>query len=63
YDLEADPGEVSNVADKNPELKDKLYVQLREWMNTLKIPEDTPDDFKGQDPHDLEALRALGYIE
>jgi len=63
YDLQADPGELTNIVKQKPELKDELYVQLREWMSTLNVPEDAPDTFKGKDQQSLEALRALGYIE
>lgn len=41
YNLEIDPGETTNVADKHPELTDKLYQMLVDWRKETgaKMPD------------------------
>ena len=64
YDLEADPLELENLADAEPELRARLAALLREEREALgaigraelDVPEDAPDELKAR-------LRALGYVE
>ena len=38
FDLQTDPFETENVAEKNPQIMDKLYEKLLEWESTLSQP-------------------------
>ena len=38
YDRSADPFQLNNIIDKNPEKAQELYQQLKNYMNELRIP-------------------------
>jgi len=45
YNLRTDEAEQHNVADKHPQLRDKLHRQLVEWRQRLQVqmPQPRPD--------------------
>ena len=59
YNLEADPGETLNVADRYPEQTARLLARL-ESSGAIEIEVVQPDE--PLDPEALERLRSLGYI-
>jgi arylsulfatase A-like enzyme len=62
YDLQADPGELHNIAAEHPEICDKLHSILVRWTEQMPSTQDTPF-MQGQDPESLKILRSLGYLE
>jgi arylsulfatase A-like enzyme len=58
YDLAADPGELTNVADQHPEKVRDLDAALADWRKSQK-------GAKRQvlSPEDAERLKALGYVQ
>ena len=38
YDLEADPGESTNLAESEPEVRDRLHARLRGWRTGIGAP-------------------------
>jgi arylsulfatase A-like enzyme len=59
FDLDADPQELVNLNEKEPEVAAALEVRLRGWM---------ADDFRspdviGKKGGELEMLQALGYVD
>jgi arylsulfatase A-like enzyme len=56
YALADDPGETRDVAAQNPQVVERLAAQLERWAAT-------PLPAPGLSDSDLEALRALGYVE
>jgi hypothetical protein len=58
YDLAADPSETRDVRDEYPEIAVRLQRFLDEW--TAGLPREEPPE---RSREELEALRALGYIE
>ena len=62
YDLQADPAELNNLADQQPEICDKLHAILVNWTKQTPSTSDTPL-MEGQDPESLRILRSLGYVE
>ena len=69
FNLEADPDELKNIVDQDKYTTQGLVDELAEWQNKLGLPDlDAPIDAEKKMPEDLseeelEALRALGYIE
>ncbi len=67
YDLEADPGETVNVADRYPEELARLQVALAEWDGAERFPvlldASDPGDGRTMDEETREQLKALGYVE
>lgn len=69
YDLAQDPGEERDLAAQDPTRVSALALELAEWQATLALPDlDAPIDApKGMpenlSPEEIEALRALGYME
>ncbi len=62
YDLNTDPNELLNIADKQTQTRDKLQAMLKNWM--AQIPSASDISFlQGQDTESLEILRSLGYIK
>lgn len=62
YDIAADPEELAEIAERDPEVRERLLADLQEWMAGLAGPESiTP--FESGDEEALEALRSLGYVE
>jgi arylsulfatase A len=43
YDLQTDPGEVTNVADKHPEIVNRLKQQLADWRREVNAEEMAPN--------------------
>ncbi len=45
YNLRQDISEERNIADKHPEITDKLYTMLQKWQNKMgaKFPEENPE--------------------
>lgn len=66
YDVEADPGELHDLAGQHPKLRDELWARLQAWMARPEARGPGGEDseaFQGGDPAALERLRALGYVE
>jgi arylsulfatase A-like enzyme len=59
YDLEADPGENDDLALAEPERAEALATRLADWRRAHPMRIDAGD----LDPEELEALRALGYVD
>jgi arylsulfatase A-like enzyme len=57
YDLERDPGETRNRADAEPQIRDDLHAQLRQWL-ALGRPEAAPEVSPGLRRY----LEDLGYV-
>jgi len=64
YDLAEDPGEQRNLAASRPEETARLRAELDRWIERAGplLPEDGGAPAADLDDHDLERLRALGYI-
>jgi arylsulfatase len=58
FDLKRDPTETTDVSALKPEVMQRLSAELDRWLESL--PKYEREDL---DEEDLEALRALGYIE
>jgi arylsulfatase A-like enzyme len=58
FDLEADEGEVSNIAKQNPELHRQLFDQMMDYLKRVgaRFPKDNPD----YDPETYKALKGYG---
>ena len=67
FDLEADPGETTNLAESRPEDVARLLDELDTWRAALGLPAINETLEYGEVPElDAEArerLRALGYLE
>ncbi|MEN8160901.1 MAG: sulfatase-like hydrolase/transferase, partial [Myxococcota bacterium] len=59
YDLDADPGELKNVASSERERRDDLERQLGDWMTDYTVKPLPIHVGQGE----LEMLRSLGYVE
>ena len=44
YDLHADPGETTNLAAAETEVRDALLAELQEWRTARQAPMPTPVD-------------------
>jgi hypothetical protein len=65
YDLEADPGELTNLAAENPAIVHEMAAVLDEWYGSGE-PTSPPGwevDLRFLEPRAVEMLRDLGYIE
>jgi arylsulfatase A-like enzyme len=60
YDLQSDPGEMTNLASKQPERVATFRSELDTWLEGKSI---LPRDHADLDPHDYELLKSLGYIQ
>jgi arylsulfatase A-like enzyme len=66
FDLAKDPGETTNVADRHPEVKERLRALLGTWMASLPPPAPAPiatDRATEVDAATREALESLGYLD
>ena len=64
YDLEADPGELHDLASSAPEMREQLLALLEEWRRANEgIERDGSGPRRERDPDAEAELRALGYIE
>lgn len=64
YDHAADPKDLSDVASSNPDMLDKLKVELQTWHNMVEqnqLPNDASPE--AMTPDEAERLRSLGYIQ
>jgi arylsulfatase len=59
YDLRRDPGETTDVADRHPEVRDRLLAGLEAWWSppapSGPVPTELPETIQRQ-------LRSLGYL-
>jgi arylsulfatase A-like enzyme len=62
YDLQADPGELNNLAEQESQTCDKLNAILISWMKEMPSNKDATL-MEGKDPESLKILRSLGYVE
>lgn len=62
YDLDHDPGELNNMADSEPEVRDKMLTQLKDWMASVAV-ERKVEMFQSQDEETIRQLRSLGYAK
>ncbi len=62
YDLNVDPNELNNLADKESKLRNKFLAMLVKWTAELPTPKET-SFMAGKDSQSLELLRSLGYVE
>ncbi len=63
YDLDADPGEATDLAAARKQEADRLLALLKEWQaNMGTAPPPTPE-ISWETTEDIERLRSLGYIE
>ena len=64
FDLDADPGERTDVAGQNPEIVDRLMGQLGEIIDWDR-PHTTAPALApvGQSAETLKRLRSLGYVQ
>ena len=63
YDLEADPGEIHNLAAAEPDSEARrLRRRLYEWMNGDWITRDSVE-VEAESEEMLKTLRALGYVQ
>jgi arylsulfatase A-like enzyme len=60
YDLAADPSELVNLVDARPDVAARLRDELAERQRARVVPE---SEIEGTSAEDLEALRALGYVD
>ncbi len=60
YDLEADPGETTNLSRSQPDLARRLGWELEQWFSGYQEADTSPLEL---DEEDLESLRALGYLD
>jgi arylsulfatase A-like enzyme len=61
YDLQADPGERTNLASTHPELTTRLRGELQSWLSAIADVNVAERFDPGE--HHREQLRNLGYIE
>ena len=64
YDHINDPLNQHNVAEENPEVVERLSLQLDNWLEfaeSAKLPTDE-ELAESASPEELQRLRALGYI-
>ena len=57
YDLERDPGEYVNVAERFPEIRDAYLERLDLWLGKVEEP-----DAPALEADALERLESLGYV-
>jgi hypothetical protein len=62
YDLEADPGELEDVAARHPDVAARLGAALDTWLATHPAGGDAPAA-GALAPEVERGLRALGYVE
>ena len=60
YDLTADPGELTNLAESRPEAVQELMALLLQWQRRFKPSDDAVELL---DDETRRALRALGYVD
>jgi len=68
YDLAGDPGETTDLAPRNPEVARALEGRLREWLRAREHASDgeaesAADSGQGVEQREIEALKALGYMQ
>jgi arylsulfatase A-like enzyme len=59
FDLEADPGERNDLAERETERVEQLDRQIQDWLREHRRGDAVPDTVTRED---LERLRALGYV-
>lgn len=67
HDLEADPGELVNVAEQYPEEFQRLRRTLLDWWNQppfeVEVDEGADEEPREMDAETREQLKALGYLQ
>jgi arylsulfatase A-like enzyme len=63
YDLEKDPDEKENLAEKLPEIVSTMRADLQHWKNTRKQNKTVPVNKSPVSEDIKKDLRALGYIQ
>jgi len=61
YDLESDPGETRNLADEQPELRERLLGVLEDRLRRARAGAQAPD-LRHLTDEEIETLRGLGYV-
>lgn len=62
YDLRADPGEQENIADRHPQVVERLERELRRWRADLQTVESDAAPAR-LDEEERKRLEALGYLD
>ncbi|MDX1631946.1 MAG: hypothetical protein R3234_08805 [Thermoanaerobaculia bacterium] len=66
YDLEADPGELRNVADRHPEVARRMVSTARSWWEACRSRRDEHGPRQREEAlptGEIDELRALGYVQ
>ncbi len=68
FDLEEDPGELSNLVDSKVEMAEQMRQELFEWMEACKekaasLPKANQEKVIPIDDKTMEELRSLGYLQ
>lgn len=65
YDLDRDPGEARDEGDAHPMVRDFLRQELRQWETEITAHKQlsTADATRILSDQDVEALKALGYVD
>jgi arylsulfatase A-like enzyme len=58
YDLDADPGETTNLVEEQPDLAREMKARLL----SMGVYPKNSENLGGMSPEDVERLRSLGYI-
>jgi arylsulfatase A-like enzyme len=64
YDLEADPREQKDIADRAPEVLARMKARLKQMAGSLRAPRSEPaGSRRTPDAETIEQLKALGYVQ
>ena len=63
YDLTLDPGELSDLSVRQPQLVQGMSEKARNWLKICKNNAVEPERAEEMDEETRERLRALGYLD